>query len=188
MILFWQILVFLKYVWSFYNIMHERVKKVHCVKSVRIWSYSDPHFPVFGLNTNQNISENGHFLHSVRMVINYCIIFLRVLMTACSLHNSDYKNWIIKDNPCNIMFTNETSKNWIKPVVIQAQMVLVITFLQFIVSDIFEFYSDQYPNYFNEVFCPVGDDSVTTCSYSKKLKLTFQKTRLRIKNLFYVGY
>ena len=26
---------------------------VHCVKSVRIWSYSGPHFPVFGLNTER---------------------------------------------------------------------------------------------------------------------------------------
>ena len=33
----------------------------HCVKSVRIRSYSGPHFPAFGLN----ISEYGHFLRSV---------------------------------------------------------------------------------------------------------------------------
>ena len=26
----------------------------HCVKSVRIWSCSGPHFPVFGLNTIQS--------------------------------------------------------------------------------------------------------------------------------------
>ena len=25
---------------------------VHCVKCVRIWSYSGPHFPAFGLNTD----------------------------------------------------------------------------------------------------------------------------------------
>ena len=25
----------------------------HCVKSVRIWSYSGPHFPAFGLNTER---------------------------------------------------------------------------------------------------------------------------------------
>ena len=24
--------------------------KNHCVKSIRIWSYSGPHFPAFGLN------------------------------------------------------------------------------------------------------------------------------------------
>ena len=27
--------------------------KQHCVKSVRIWSYSDPHFPAFGLNSER---------------------------------------------------------------------------------------------------------------------------------------
>ena len=26
----------------------------HCVKSVHIWSYSGPHFPVFGLNTERD--------------------------------------------------------------------------------------------------------------------------------------
>ena len=35
-----------------------------CVKSVRIWSYSGLCFPVFGLNTDQNISEYGHSLLS----------------------------------------------------------------------------------------------------------------------------
>ena len=42
----------------------------HCVKSVRIRSYSNPHFPAFGLHTerygvhmDQNNSEYGHFLH-----------------------------------------------------------------------------------------------------------------------------
>ena len=28
-------------------------KKLHCVKSVRIRSYSGPHFPAFGLNTER---------------------------------------------------------------------------------------------------------------------------------------
>ena len=37
---------------------------VHCLKSVRIQSYSGPHFPAFGLNTNQNNSEHGHFSRS----------------------------------------------------------------------------------------------------------------------------
>ena len=53
----------------------------YCVKNVRIQSYSGPHFPVFGLNTeilrispysvrkrentDQNNSEYGHFLRSV---------------------------------------------------------------------------------------------------------------------------
>ena len=36
----------------------------HCVKSVRVRSYSGPYFPAFGLDTNQNNSEYGHFLRS----------------------------------------------------------------------------------------------------------------------------
>ena len=35
------------------------------MKNVCIQSYSGPYFPVFGLNTDQNNSEYGHFLHSV---------------------------------------------------------------------------------------------------------------------------
>ena len=37
---------------------------VHCVKSVRIRSYSGLFFLAFGLNTDQNNSEYGHFLRS----------------------------------------------------------------------------------------------------------------------------
>ena len=37
---------------------------LHYVKSVRVWSYSGPHFPAFVLNTDQNNSEHGHFLRS----------------------------------------------------------------------------------------------------------------------------
>ena len=33
-------------------------------------------------------------------------------------------------------------------------------YLQFIVFDIFKFYSNQCPDYFNEVFCPVDDNRV----------------------------
>ena len=37
----------------------------HCLKSVRIRSYSGPHFPAFRLITDQNNSEYGHFSRSV---------------------------------------------------------------------------------------------------------------------------
>ena len=55
--------------------------KQHCIKSVRIRSYSGPHFPAFGLNTefcispysvqmrenaDQNNSEYGHFFCAVQ--------------------------------------------------------------------------------------------------------------------------
>ena len=35
-----------------------------CVKSVLVRSYSGPYFPAFGLNADQNNSEQGHFLRS----------------------------------------------------------------------------------------------------------------------------
>ena len=34
------------------------------MKIVRIHRYSGPHFPTFGLNPDQNNSENGHFLRT----------------------------------------------------------------------------------------------------------------------------
>ena len=37
---------------------------MHCVKSVRIRSYSGPYFHAFTLNTDQNNSEYGHFSRS----------------------------------------------------------------------------------------------------------------------------
>ena len=37
------------------------LKNKHFLKSVNIRSYSGPYFPAFGLNTNQNNSEYGHF-------------------------------------------------------------------------------------------------------------------------------
>ena len=42
----------------------EKNDKKHCVKSVRIRSFSGPYFPAFGLNTDQNNSEYEHFLRS----------------------------------------------------------------------------------------------------------------------------
>ena len=41
------------------------------MKSVRICSYSGPHFPAFGLNTDQNNSVYGHFLRSVFCGFSY---------------------------------------------------------------------------------------------------------------------
>ena len=42
-------------------------------------------------------------------------------------------------------------------------------YLQFIVTDIFKFYNNQCPDYFNEVSCPVDDNGVATRSLSKNL-------------------
>ena len=62
-------------------------------------------------------------------------------------------------------------------------------YLQFIVSDIFKFYSiqSQCPDYFNEVFCPVDYNGVATRCCNKKLKIPFRKSKLGMKSLSYVG-
>ena len=45
---------------SSYGYFTQHENTVHCVKTVRIRSYSGPYFQVFGLNN----SEYGHFLRS----------------------------------------------------------------------------------------------------------------------------
>ena len=57
---------------------------------------------------------------------------------------------------------------------------------KFTVSDIFKFQNDQFPDYFDELFCPVGENDVITRSSNKKLKLPFRKTKLEIQSLSYV--
>ena len=53
------------------------------MKIVRIRRYSGPHFPTFGLNADQNNSENGHFLRteSLKSVLRFyqiSFIFLKL--------------------------------------------------------------------------------------------------------------
>ena len=50
-----------------------------------------------------------------------------------------------------------------------------IRYLQFIVSDIFEFYNNQCPDYFNEVFCSVDDNGVVTKNCIKELSALVTK-------------
>ena len=52
---------------------------------------------------------------------------------------------------------------------------------------VFKFQSDQCPDYFDELFCPVGENWAITRSCNRKLKLPFQKTKLGIQCLSYVG-
>ena len=59
-------------------------------------------------------------------------------------------------------------------------------YLQFIVSDIFEFYNNQCPDCFNEVFRPVDKNGVATRRCKKKLKLSFRKSKLGMQSLLYV--
>ena len=59
-------------------------------------------------------------------------------------------------------------------------------YLQCIVSDIFEFYNSQCPDYFNEVFCPVDDNGVATRCCNKKLKLSLRRSKLEMQSLSHV--
>ena len=59
--------------------------------------------------------------------------------------------------------------------------------VQFIVSDLFKFYNNQCPDYFNEVFCPVDNNGIATCCCNKKLKLLFRKMKLGMQSLSSVG-
>ena len=49
-------------IFSYEFILYNRL-----VKGVRIRSYSGPYFPAFGLNTDQNNSEYGHFSRSAML-------------------------------------------------------------------------------------------------------------------------
>ena len=53
-----------KYILKFFD-NHIFLKAFHCVKSVRIWSYSVPYSVRMRENMNQNNSEYGHFSRSV---------------------------------------------------------------------------------------------------------------------------
>ena len=55
--------------------------------------------------------------------------------------------------------------------------------LQLVVSDIFKFYNNQCPDYFNEVSCPVEDNGAATHSCNKSLKLSFRKSKLGMQSL-----
>ena len=56
--------------------------------------------------------------------------------------------------------------------------------MQFIVSEVFKFDNNQYPEYFDKLFCSVvAENGVITC-----LKLPFRKTKLGIQSLSYVVY
>ena len=59
--------------------------------------------------------------------------------------------------------------------------------MQFIVSEIFKFQNNQCPDYFDELFCNVEENGVIKCSSNYELKLHFQKTKLGIQSLSYVG-
>ena len=48
-----------RYGWRLYQMIHQRIiiennwRIINCMKSVRIWSFSGPYFPAFGMNTEK---------------------------------------------------------------------------------------------------------------------------------------
>ena len=64
------------------QIQHFKTK--HCVKSVHVQSYSGLYFPAFGLNTDQNNSEYGHFSRREKSKQKYHMEWLNwVWQTLC---------------------------------------------------------------------------------------------------------
>ena len=51
-------------------VLTQNLQDIRCVKSVLIWSYSGPHFPAFGLNTERYVGKydqcNSKFRHFSR--------------------------------------------------------------------------------------------------------------------------
>ena len=103
MTFFWWKLEFRFYVYICHFLLQIRL---HCVKSVRVRSYSGLYFLAFGLNTDQNNSEYGHFLRNVRescfqVIIEYYIIEKKLCLYCCvdvetSLENAKLAtlNWL----------------------------------------------------------------------------------------------
>ena len=60
------------------------------------------------------------------------------------------------------------------------------TYLQFIVSNIFKFHSDQCSDYFDELFFTVGKNSVNVF-FQQKVKATFSKNKTKIQSLSHLG-
>ena len=52
----------------FLYLMKTSILKHHCVKSVRIRSYSGPYFPAFGLNTRGTISNSKYYLSNLNVI------------------------------------------------------------------------------------------------------------------------
>ena len=66
---------------------------MHCVKIVRAWSFSGPHFPAFGLNADQKNAEYGHFSRSDELrhsiFAKYKSGFLKMNFTSTDLFLED---------------------------------------------------------------------------------------------------
>ena len=92
----------------------------HCVKSVRIRSYSGPDFPAFGLKTDQNNSKYGHFKRSVF----FSIILLLCYTCFRPLFLSHYK---VCNQDCAWKIFLSSPTIWITENEFSTPMVLIFT-------------------------------------------------------------
>ena len=81
----------------FIYIFYQCLRTFHCIKSVRIWSHSGPHFPAFGFSpysvqmqekADQNNSEYEHFLCSI-----HSFNFFRYIRQVLSRQNKHRFVW-----------------------------------------------------------------------------------------------
>ena len=72
----------------------DQFRPKQCVKSVRIWSYSGPHFPSFGLNNGEIRSIS---LYSVRMRGN------------ADQDNSEYRHFLRSETSSNSVPTSDST-------------------------------------------------------------------------------
>ena len=73
------------FVWWFS--IHISFPSSHCMKSVRIRSFSGPSSAAFGWNTDQKISKYGHFLRNE--FVSHCLRFASNLFLICFKFVSD---------------------------------------------------------------------------------------------------
>ena len=88
----------------------------HCVKSVRIWTYSRPEFPAFGLNTDQNNSKYGQFKRGVffAIILLLCYTCFRLLfLSHYKFCNQDCAWKIFLSSPTIWITENEFSTSMI---------------------------------------------------------------------------
>ena len=85
-----------------YNEFINEALNLHCVKSVRIQSYSGPYFPAFGLNKGRNgvslpiqfecgeiqtrITPNTNIFHAVRILKNFLCKTKGILIHSFPTH------------------------------------------------------------------------------------------------------
>ena len=83
----------------------------HCMKSLRVLSFSGPYFHEFGLNADQKNSQYGHFSRN-EYVSHYCL--LSFCPCTCKSH-FQFEEWenIVKAKSCYLVKYSDTFKDGI---------------------------------------------------------------------------